>query len=193
MAAWIYPLPRLADGRAPRIFSGFGEIRGTKIHRGADLLYPTAPGDPPYPGRYTANRSPSGYAPDGLPVFAVAAGEVVRVLNSERQGIAVYVLHDDGRTTVSRHLSSARVATGAKVAAGDTLGIWGASRDGSRLIHLHFEIYPGAEYLNGRQIDPAPDLLAAQIVAAPASASASSSGSGVALLAGLLLAAKFLL
>jgi murein DD-endopeptidase MepM/ murein hydrolase activator NlpD len=85
------------------------------------------------------------HAAAGTSVRSVAAGEVVEAGWSGAYGYNVVVRHDDGRYTQYGHLSSLTVAAGARVAAGDRVGLSGSTGNTSGP-HLHFEVRTGPDY-----------------------------------------------
>lgn len=92
----------------------------------------------------------------GTPIRAVKAGVVVFAGNSgDWAGNHVAVLHGDGMTTMSSHMSAMAVSTGQTVAAGQILGYVGQTGRAFGA-HLHFELYPaGVKYGDVyRAIDP---------------------------------------
>ena len=91
-------------------------------------------------------------APCGTPVAAAAAGTVARAGHAGGFGLRVEVDHGGGRVTSYSHLSSASVAAGTPVAAGDTIARVGTTGT-STGCHLHFSVHDG-----GVAVDPAPLL-----------------------------------
>ncbi|MET1249493.1 peptidoglycan DD-metalloendopeptidase family protein [Sporolactobacillus sp. STCC-11] len=82
---------------------------------------------------------------EGTPVQAAADGVVFRAYHSSSYGNTVMISHKfNGKlfTTVYAHLSSYQVATGARVAKGQTIGKMGNTGE-SFGSHLHFELYEG--------------------------------------------------
>jgi len=78
----------------------------------------------------------------GTPIRAVKAGVVVFAGNSgDWAGNHVAVLHGDGMTTMSSHMSAMAVTTGQSVVAGQILGYVGQTGRAFGA-HLHFELYP---------------------------------------------------
>ncbi|WP_229053731.1 peptidoglycan DD-metalloendopeptidase family protein [Aeromicrobium sp. Leaf350] len=91
-------------------------------------------------------------APCGTPVAAAAAGTVRSAGPSGGYGLRVEIDHGGGRVTSYSHLSSAQVAAGGSVAAGQPVarvGITGTSTG----CHLHFSVHD-----HGAAVDPAPLL-----------------------------------
>ena len=85
----------------------------------------------------------------GTPVLAAADGRVRLVAHLQGgYGIHVVIEHEDGLETIYAHLSRASVSIGAKVRAGQTIGLSGNSGR-STGPHLHFEVR-----LDGHPIDP---------------------------------------
>ena len=91
-------------------------------------------------------------APNGTPVAAAAAGEVVQAERIGEYGLAVMVRHAVGLETFYTHLSKFAVKPGDCVTAGGLLG-WTGSTGLSSSAHLHFEVHRG-----GAPVDPAPLL-----------------------------------
>ncbi|SDT24218.1 Murein DD-endopeptidase MepM and murein hydrolase activator NlpD, contain LysM domain [Friedmanniella luteola] len=101
----------------------------------------------------------------GVPIKAVKSGTVLYAGNSgDWAGNHVAVLHGDGMTTMSSHMSSMAVSAGQTVQAGQVLGYVGQT---GRAFgpHLHFELYPaGVRYGDVyRAVDPVPWLRAAGV------------------------------
>ncbi|MDT0378380.1 M23 family metallopeptidase [Streptomyces sp. DSM 42041] len=95
------------------------------------------------------------HAASGTTVRSVAAGEVVEAGWSGAYGYNVVVRHADGTYTQYGHLSSVTVASGARVGAGDRVGLSGSTGNSSGP-HLHFEVRTGPDY--GSDIAPLPYL-----------------------------------
>lgn len=148
-ADYAWPL-----GRPAPLSGGFGECREGHFHTGIDFS--------------TGGRS-------GLPVHAVADGEIYRLVDGLTGfGKAVYVRHADGNISVYGHLESFSPAIGKVVSSlrtgmafrdkldtginpgrlpvrrGELVGFNGES--GAGLPHLHFELRRAEEY----PIDPFP-------------------------------------
>ena len=114
------------------ITSAYGlRLRGVKpdIHRGVDLDVET-----------------------GTPVGAMAEARVRFAGVMAGFGNVVWLDHGGGILTVYAHLSEIRVREGARVGAGEILGLSGASGDVTGP-HLHFEVWRW-----GREVDPVPLL-----------------------------------
>lgn len=79
-------------------------------------------------------------APNGTPVYATAAGEVVHSGRDGDFGICVRISHGNGIETVYCHLSTARVTVGDAVKRGDHIGAVG-STGRSTGSHLHYEVH----------------------------------------------------
>lgn len=90
-------------------------------------------------------------------ILAVKAGTVVVNSYSNYRGWYIIIEHSKTYRTLYQHLESrSPIAAGAKVKAGDTLGIMGNSSNKKLLsvaVHLHFELHE-----NGQPIDPEPYL-----------------------------------
>jgi murein DD-endopeptidase MepM/ murein hydrolase activator NlpD len=98
----------------------------------------------------------------GTPIRAVMAGRVLYAGNSgDWAGNHVAILHADGNTTMSSHMSSMSVAAGDMVQAGQVIGYVGQTGRAFGA-HLHFEVYPaGVKYGDVyRAVDPLPWLRA---------------------------------
>ncbi len=79
-------------------------------------------------------------APYGTPVYAPAPGRVVFARTLPLRGNAIIVDHGAGVFTLYAHLEAFRVHVGQEVAAGDLLGLVGAT--GNALgPHLHWEVH----------------------------------------------------
>lgn len=86
-------------------------------------------------------------APEGTPVVAAAAGEVIFAGWYGGYGNAVVISHGGNITTTYAHLSRLSVSEGAKVAAGDEVGRVGDTGL-STGAHLHFDVREGGEPVN---------------------------------------------
>jgi murein DD-endopeptidase MepM/ murein hydrolase activator NlpD len=86
-------------------------------------------------------------AAQGTPIRAVQAGIVLFAGNSGNwAGNHVAIMHADGVTTMSSHLSSMAVRAGEQVTAGQVIGRVGQTGRAFGA-HLHFEVYPrGVKY-----------------------------------------------
>jgi murein DD-endopeptidase MepM/ murein hydrolase activator NlpD len=120
--------------------SGFGYRRdprggGRRMHTGVDWAGPT-----------------------GTPIFATAAGVVVRAGRDGGYGNLVVIRHEFGIETYYAHLSSIGVRVGQRVSRGDRIGGMG-STGRSTGVHLHYEIRVG-----GRPINPLTYIRAMQNV-----------------------------
>ncbi|MFB9671166.1 peptidoglycan DD-metalloendopeptidase family protein [Microlunatus capsulatus] len=101
----------------------------------------------------------------GVPIRAVKSGQVLYAGNSGNwAGNHVAVLHGDGMTTMSSHMSSMTVRAGDTVQAGQVIGYVGQTGRAFGA-HLHFELYPaGVRYGDVYQaVDPVPWLRAAGV------------------------------
>ena len=86
-------------------------------------------------------------AAQGTPIRAVKGGVVLYAGNSGNwSGNHVAILHADGMTTMSSHMSSMAVRAGERVTAGQVIGRVGQTGRAFGA-HLHFELYPkGVKY-----------------------------------------------
>ena len=103
--------------------------------------------------------------PPGIPVLAVADGQVVEAAPELPKrypsvldgawGTYVEIKHDDGLHSGYAHLSALRVVVTQEVSAGQLLGYSGATGRKGYITgpHLHFQAFKG-----GKRIDPAPLL-----------------------------------
>jgi len=91
-------------------------------------------------------------APTGTPVFAVAAGTVVRAGSDRSYGNVVVIDHHNGYQTLYAHNSKLLVKAGEQVSAGRPIAKVG-STGRSTGPHLHFEIHR-----SGQRVDPGPYL-----------------------------------
>ncbi|WP_329386803.1 transglycosylase family protein [Streptomyces sp. NBC_01351] len=87
----------------------------------------------------------------GTPVKAAAAGTVVSSGWQGSYGNAVVIKHDDGRYSLSAHLSKAGASAGQRVSAGQQIGLSGNTGN-STGPHLHFEVRSSNSY--GADINP---------------------------------------
>jgi len=119
-----------------RVTSEFGDRpnplgKGHVFHRGIDLA-----------------------APVGTPVYAVAAGTIIRAVNDRSYGNVVVINHHNGYKTLYAHNSRLLVKVGEKVKAGQPIAKVGSTGH-STGPHLHFEIHR-----SGQRVDPGPYLAA---------------------------------
>jgi murein DD-endopeptidase MepM/ murein hydrolase activator NlpD len=117
-----------------RITSEFGHRpnplgKGHVFHRGIDLA-----------------------APVGTPVYAVAAGTVIRANRDRTYGNVVVIDHHNGYKTLYAHNSKLLVKAGESVKPGQPIAKVG-STGRSTGPHLHFEIHR-----SGQRVDPGPYL-----------------------------------
>jgi len=128
--AGAFTLRPVAGGR---LADGFGYRDGGEWHGGIDVL-----------------------APGGMPVIAVGAGTVVKVVGDPDAGggYGAYVVidHGQGIQTLYAHMiaGSPVVAAGQFVQAGQTLGLVGDTGYATTT-HCHLEVH-----VNGAQTDPLP-------------------------------------
>ncbi|RAL24524.1 peptidoglycan DD-metalloendopeptidase family protein [Thermoflavimicrobium daqui] len=101
-----------------RISSNFGEFRGSYSHKGIDFPRPV-----------------------GTPIYAAAAGTVIRAGSSSGFGNVIIIDHGNGLATWYGHMyaSGIYVHTGQKVSRGQTIGAVGNAGQSSGP-HLHFEV-----------------------------------------------------
>lgn len=85
--------------------------------------------------------------PEGTPVPAAMAGEVVRVWNSDRGGLSVKVKYDDGTVAGFAHLSDQPIKEG-RFSAGETIAVTGNTGQ-STGPHLHYTLTR-----DGQKVDP---------------------------------------
>jgi murein DD-endopeptidase MepM/ murein hydrolase activator NlpD len=119
-----------------RVTSEFGHRpnplgKGHVFHRGIDLA-----------------------APVGTPVYAVAAGTIVKAARDRSYGNVVVINHHNGYKTLYAHNSKLQVKLGEKVKAGQLIAKVGSTGH-STGPHLHFEIHR-----SGQRVDPGPYLAA---------------------------------
>ncbi len=104
-------------------------------------------------------------APRGRPVLAAAPGHVVRLFESERGGLTIYQLGEDGETVYYyAHLDAYQpgLEAGDAVARGDTIATVGDSGNAAPgNTHLHFAMWTVADstqFWDGEPINPYPLL-----------------------------------
>jgi murein DD-endopeptidase MepM/ murein hydrolase activator NlpD len=119
-----------------RVTSEFGHRpnplgKGHVFHRGIDLA-----------------------APVGTPVYAVAAGTVIRASRDRTYGNVVVIDHHNGYKTLYAHNSKLLVKVGERVKPGQSIAKVGSTGH-STGPHLHFEIHR-----SGQRVDPGPYLAA---------------------------------
>lgn len=87
------------------------------------------------------------------PIYAAAAGKVIKSSNGWNYGFGkrVIVDHGDGVETLYAHLNSRKVSVGDSVEAGQLIGLMGNTGNvyGPTGIHLHFELR-----IRGRKVNP---------------------------------------
>ena len=105
-------------------------------------------------------------APRGTPVVAAFGGTVQRLFTSDKGGLTVYVLGDEGRiVTYYAHLDAYApgLEAGQRIAQGEPIGTVGDTGNAAPgNTHLHFAIWtiePGDSFWDGEPINPY-DLLA---------------------------------
>ncbi len=130
-ATLAFPVP----GRDPiAAQSRFGDPRegGRRVHEGVDI-----------------------FAPRGTPVIAATDGVVRRVGTQRLGGLVVWLRDERGYSQYYAHLSAQLVEGGARVHAGDTLGLVGNTGNARTTPpHLHFGLYRRGE----GAVDPWPFL-----------------------------------
>jgi len=110
-------------------------------------------------------------APVGTPIFAAAAGTVVKAGPASGFGLWIVIDHQvDGRlvSTVYGHMwaDGMGVAEGDPVQAGQPIAQVG-SNGVSTGPHLHFEVWEGGRMAGGEAVDPEPMVLAPDVAPAP--------------------------
>jgi len=134
------------DPRELRDSFAAGRDRGARQHNAIDIM-----------------------APRGTPVLAADSGRIIRLSRTSLGGISLYAV-DPSETLVYyyAHLDGyhERLAEGATVARGDTLGYVGSTGNASAdAPHLHFQVMrmPGdrRRYWDGEPINPFPVLVQA--------------------------------
>ncbi|MFC8421327.1 M23 family metallopeptidase [Streptomyces sp. NPDC057236] len=119
----------------------------------------------PIPGSYVSTSYQAGsslwssgshtgvdfHAASGTPVQSVGIGTVVEAGWGGSYGNQVVIKMHDGTYTQYAHLSSIGVSVGQQVAAGQQIGLSGATGNVTGA-HLHFEARTGADY--GSDLDP---------------------------------------
>jgi murein DD-endopeptidase MepM/ murein hydrolase activator NlpD len=125
--------------RGGTVTSGFGPRRGSagisRNHHGLDIGVPV-----------------------GSPVYAAAAGRVVRVTTGGNYGTRIEISHEGKVYTLYAHLSGVNVRSGQQVMQGQVIGRSGGRRGApgagnSTGPHLHFEVRTGSN-LYGNARDP---------------------------------------
>jgi murein DD-endopeptidase MepM/ murein hydrolase activator NlpD len=139
--------------------SGVGR-RGGRTHKGLDL-----------------------YSREGGPVFAAADGVVIEKLYRDDYGNMLLIDHGGGVYTRYAHLSSfaAALSVGARVSAGQQIGLMGNTASYPIPVHLHYELLLG-DYANPRGsfgLTPRSPFDFASIAIEPMQATRDASASGV--------------
>lgn len=168
--ATVFPVPVLWDGREGQITSRWRGANASRPgHDGDDWFYERRRYD--FHSGFGRDRDGDGAGdwavPRGTPAIAAAAG----VVESSRHGRIstghrLWIAHEDGRSSGYFHMTSLLVPPGARVLAGQPVGIIGANpSDSSASAHLHFEVSPTGGYA---PIDPLGWLEGRGAVHAPA-------------------------
>ena len=116
---------------AHRVTSGFGRRRD------------------PFRGRVAYHRGIDLAAERGTPIYAPAAGEVIRVGPRGGYGNTVEIDHGNGVVTRYAHLHAYLVKRGETVLPGERIGLMGRSGRTTG-VHLHYEVL-----VDDRHVDPA--------------------------------------
>lgn len=176
--SWVWPMPRLGDGRVPVITDGYRYRSTGKLHAAVDVMYRRGV---PMTGRapFTDNGSKKFEVPQGTAVLAAAAGKIWAT-GVDAHGGWVVIDHGEaggGRSTVYRHLEVIAVPEHAggrqllrsawphwpgsgvlpplQVEAGDVIGTVGYDpTDRAKIRHLHFEVRKGRT-----PFDPQPEMI----------------------------------
>lgn len=90
-------------------------------------------------------------APMYTPIYSAGDGVVVRAGAATGFGLAVYIEHANGDTTVYGHMEVITVTEGQRVSGGQEIAKVG-TRGFSTGPHLHFEVHVGSTY--GPSTDP---------------------------------------
>jgi murein DD-endopeptidase MepM/ murein hydrolase activator NlpD len=166
--ATVFPAPALWDGRTAEVTSRWrGANASRPTHQGDDYFYRRRP----YDFQPGFGKDSRWTVPRGVPAIAAAAG-VVEVQRHGRiaTGYRLWIAHDDGHSSGYFHLRSLLVSPGARVLAGEPVGIIGHNpTDSPASAHLHFEVSPSSGYA---PIDPLAWLERRGAVHAPARAGA---------------------
>lgn len=148
------PEPRTQDGAAPVVPAPPATLAADAADATGVLAWPVdgvvlrafSSGRSPYDGLLIA-------APEGRPVLAAAAGEVLFAGDQGTAfGLVVVLRHDDDLVTISGHLSKATVQAGERVRPGQTIGYVGVT-GGQESPRLHFQVRRGRT-----AVDPLPLL-----------------------------------
>ncbi len=141
---------------------------GTPDGSTAKYVFPVLGGNAAFTSDYGAPRAGTGwhqgndiFAPIGVPVLAVADGELSKVGVNNLGGNRLWLTDQLGNTYYYAHLSAyaTHVADGVRVRAGEVIGFVGNTGQARTTPpHLHFEIHPGG----GASVDPYPYLQAWQ-------------------------------
>lgn len=126
---WLWPTDSY------RIYSNFG-WRGGEYHDGIDIPRPAG--------------SPIYAALDGVVINAGRGGPA-----GSSAGINVVIMHDNGYSTVYAHCSVVYVKVNQEVKQGDVIAGVGMTGVASGN-HLHFGLFRGVPYSNGKGINPLP-------------------------------------
>ena len=138
---------------------------GVVIETDPSLAFPVAGADEgairsrwgaPRDGGARSHEGVNVFADRGTPAVAARAGRVTRVQETPIGGRVVWLRPDGADVSLYyAHLDTQRVAPGARVAAGDTLGTVGNTGNAAATPpHLHFGVYG-----RGGAVDPEPFLV----------------------------------
>lgn len=105
----------------------------------------------PFTGRWTHHEGVDYRAGHGIPVYAVADGDVNEARYAGGYGKNVRIRHRSGMITHYAHLSSIGVRQGQKVRKGQVIGRVG-STGRSTGPHLHFGLIQNGRWINPRQL-----------------------------------------
>lgn len=97
------------------------------------------------PRNYPGGHKGSDYGVDtGTAVVAISSGTVSAAARNDVEGRYVTIQHDNGTRSHCIHLSRLDVTRGARVNAGQQIGLSGADGNAAEGAHLHIEIYEGS-------------------------------------------------
>jgi Flp pilus assembly pilin Flp len=153
-------------------FAMVSEVLGSQCQPGLQMVYAHqqfSPGEPesggisltwPAAGRisqraWACHHAIDIAAPTGVPIYAAAAGAVVKAGYTEYPGYGrmIVIRHEDGYQTLYGHLSASYVYVGEHVARGELIGRMG-STGRSTGSHLHFEIAKDSWLLDPLRVLP---------------------------------------
>ena len=106
----------------------------------------------PTTGEYTMHNGVDLAVPEGTELYAIADGTIGKIVTDRKanSGLAIYVNHTNGMTSIYMHLSEIKVSVGQEVSKGQLIGLSG-NTGRSTGAHLHFGLKLNGGYVNPLQ------------------------------------------